>query len=85
MKRIMIFPFIFLLVSCSTVDNNQKEEITSENLVLRTDKTIYTATVREDLPPLFYGFSLITHFENNTDQTLYLNRCDGDWPHPIFG
>ncbi|WP_234572202.1 hypothetical protein [Rhodohalobacter sp. 614A] len=84
MKRVIIPLVLLLLVSCSTVDNDTKEVITTKNLVFQTDQSSYTAEVLENFPPAFYGFTLIARFENKTNQTLYLNRCDVDSSHPRY-
>lgn len=82
---VFLLTFIFgVLVSCSFL-NDTGEVITTENLVMRTDQSVYTAQLEENLPPAIYGFKIIATFENSTDQTIYLSRCDPDSPQPIHG
>lgn len=76
---------LFVVTSCSVTGDESEEEITTENLVCRTDQTSYTAQFEENLPPAIYGFTIIARLENNSGLTVYLNRCNTDSPQPIYG
>ena len=84
MNRVFILPLLLCLISCSILNEDSSNEITSDNLIFRTDKKLYKAELLENLPPEIYGFTLIARFENNTGKDLFLNRCDVDSPHPRY-
>lgn len=85
MERSAIFPLLLLLISCSILSEGPKEELTTKNLVFQTDQSTYTTQLKENLPPAIYGFTIIATFENRTDQTIYLSRCDPNSRQPIYG
>lgn len=81
----LILLILFAATSCSFLDEDPEEEITTENLVFRTNQTSYTAQLEENLPRAIYGFTLIARLENSSGRPVYLNRCETDSPEPIYG
>ena len=53
---------------------------------VQTDSLRYAAVyVGGQNPHRRYGFTVVSTYMNRTTQTLYLQRCDPDSPHPLYG
>ena len=53
---------------------------------LSTDSAAYTAArITNGASLLQYGFTAVVRYTNPTDETIYLARCYGDTPYPIYG
>lgn len=55
-----------------------------EELPVRTDLESYMAHIASAGDRPTYGFDIVVRFENRTNRTVYLDRCNPDSPHPIY-
>lgn len=78
-----ILILLFFLSGCSFLGNDN-DDITSENILFQTDQREYVASLESSDSWPRYTFTVIAHFKNNSDQTIYLDRCYGDSPQPIY-
>lgn len=81
-RRAALLLAVPALLSCA--DDPIAPDIARHGEPIQTDATLYVAEPVVE-GSRSYAFTVVAEFTNQTDRTIYLDRCFPDTPYPIFG